>query len=113
MIFSLSGMARLVLAFGIRFFARGAVRSRAGLGLRYLHRAVVDARGAVAGIVGERVLEIVCVVALLETVEALVRAARFLAVDRRIHDRLRDVEQIAELDREQPFGVPRSRVIVN
>src|SRR5678815_3187841 len=94
MIFPVSGMARLVLAFGIRFFFLVAVRARAGLGLRDLHRAVADARSAVAGIVRKRVLEIVRVVALLEAVEALVRAARLLAVDRRIYDRLRDVEQI-------------------
>ena len=43
---------------------------------RSVHRAVVDARRVVAGVVRERVLQEIGVVALLVAVEALVRAAR-------------------------------------
>mgnify|MGYP003350136657 CR=1 FL=1 len=38
-------------------------------------------------------------------IEALVRAARFLAPDRRVRHRLRDVQLIFELDGQQPLSV--------
>ena len=62
--------------------------------------------GAVAGVGRQAVAQVVAVVALGVAVQALVRAARLLAVQRRVRDRLRHVELVAELDRQQPFGVP-------
>src|SRR5205814_6304988 len=74
---------------------------------------VVDARRTCRGLMGERVPEVIDVVALLEAVETLVRAARLPAVERRIRDGLCDVEQITQLDREEPFGVPDARLVLD
>src|SRR2546429_1413723 len=97
----------------LRLLARGAVRARPRLGTGDRDGAVVDARWTVRGIVGKRVPEIIDVVALLEAVETLVRPARLLAVERRIRHRLRDVEQITQLDGEQPLGIPDARLVLD
>src|SRR6266536_3636325 len=97
----------------LRLLARGAIRARSRLGMGDRDGAVVDARRTVRGIMGKRVPEIIHVVALLETVETLVRAARLLAIERRIRHRLRDVEQITQLDGEQPLGIPDARLVLD
>ena len=49
----------------------------------------------------------------VRTIQALVRTARFLAVDRRVGHRLSHVELIVELDGHQPVGVPDARLVVD
>src|ERR1017187_4845433 len=106
MIFSVSAIGcSLFLAFFISLNAGSAVGARAGLGLGDFHVPVFDARRIVAVVIGQGVLKVVGVVALLESVESLVRAARLLTVYRRVDYRLCNLEQIAELDAEQPLGV--------
>ena len=57
-------------------------------------------------------LEEADVVALLEAIEPLMAAARFAPLERRVRHGLRHVEQVAELDGEQPFGIPGAGVII-
>jgi hypothetical protein len=64
------------LPFLLGLFACSTVGARARLRLGDLDRAVVDARRAASDIVRLRVLQEVDIVALLETVEALMRTAR-------------------------------------
>src|SRR6266702_3355597 len=105
------GSCKLSLLFSL--FSCGAIRARSRLRARDGDRTVVDSRRVITGVVRERVLEVVRVVALLESIEPLVRAARLLPVERRIRHCLRNIEQITQLDREQPFGIPDPGSIVD
>src|SRR2546428_7023633 len=79
--------------------ARRAIRARPRLGTGDRDGAVIDARRTVLGIIRERVLQVIHVVALLEAVEPLMRTARFPALESRIHHDLRAFESDA-----QPLG---------
>ena len=71
-----------------------------------------DGRRAVATARGQRVHEETRVVALVEGIEPHVRAARLLALQRRVRHRLGDLEHAVELDRRQPFGVEGAAAVV-
>src|SRR5690349_15811919 len=78
----------------------------AGWRFRDFDRAIIDPWWTAGPIVSERMLEILRVVALFESIYALVGPARFAPVQCRMHNRLRHLELVGELNRREPFGVP-------
>src|SRR5436190_21859899 len=98
---------------GMRCLLRGAAVHALGGGRpRDGDVGISDLRRRVARVGGERVLEVLHVVAGLEIVEALVGAARFASLERRMRNGARYVELEAELDRREPFGVPSLGMIL-